>query len=92
MDLDFSVKPVKIEEERDGEGNLFKTVTFEDLTTDINVNLKFIVNMKNNLKELSFSDPFPVVGIKNLDDKYLKSSKLVQSDDPVIRNLAKKLS
>ncbi|MCX7991643.1 MAG: transglutaminase family protein [Proteobacteria bacterium] len=92
LDIKFSVRPVKTEEEKDREGNVFKVAYFENVDKDIDIVLNFVVNKKNNLKELIFNDSFPVKDLSNVNSRYLSSSPLVQSDDERIKTVAIKLA
>ncbi len=92
IDIDFSTKPIKMEEERDKEGNTFKVVHFESVSKDIDVKISFVVKKVNDLKELTFDDTFPIKEPLKVDQRYLKATALVQSDDERIKAVAKKLS
>lgn len=92
LDIKFSLNPIKIEDDKDNEGNIFKVAHFENIEKDIDISLTYLIKKKNNLKEITFSDTFPVKDLTAIDQRYLKATKLVQSDDSRIKDIAKKLS
>ncbi len=92
LNVDFSVKPAKIEEQKDKEGNTFKTVYFENISKDIEVKINFLVKKKHTLKVIEFTDEYPVKNLTGINEKYLSKSSMVQSEEPEIKELARRIA
>ncbi len=92
LDISYSIPPSKTEDQKDKEGNTFRILYFENVSKDIDVKIRFVVKKKDSLRELVFNDPFPIKELRGINDKYVSKSAMAQSEDPEIKEIAKRIS
>ncbi|MEW6740268.1 MAG: transglutaminase-like domain-containing protein [Nitrospirota bacterium] len=92
LNIKFDPQPVKVDDATDEFGNRFKVVTWNNLSKDVRVNITFETNIKSELSAMESKAPFPLNPIPKSDLLYLKPTGMVQSNDPEIISLSKKLT
>lgn len=92
IDVIFSPEPLKITDIKDKYGNNFKEVYYEKLSKNASVQINFDIDIETKLSAIESTASFPLKDIPEDIKIYLKSTKLVQSDDAELIALAKKLT
>ncbi len=92
LNIKFDPQPVKVDDATDEFGNRFKVVTWNNLSKDVRINITFETNIKSELSAMESKAPFPLNPIPKSDLLYLKPTGMVQSNDPEIISLSKKLT
>lgn len=92
LTINYSTPPKKIIDKKDSFGNTFKEVEFENLTNDLQISIRFTVDINSKLKELDTQALFPVKNLPEETKLFLKPTKLVQSDSDEIVITAKQLT
>ena len=90
---EFEPRPATTKDETDSFGNHFRTVTWENLTTDARVNITYTAALHSELyQRRSSSAPFPEGTVAEELRVYLKETSLVQSTAPQVKELATRLT
>jgi transglutaminase-like putative cysteine protease len=92
LEIKYSVNPAKVEDETDKFGNKYKQVTWENLSKDVQIQIKYNVDMSSHLSAIESNAPFPLRSIPKDTEIYLKSTKMVQSESADIVTVMKKLT
>lgn len=92
LTINYSTPPKKIIDRKDSYGNTFKEVEFENLTNNLQISIKFAVDINSNLKELDTHALFPVKNLPEETKLFLQPTKLVQSENDKIVITAKQLT
>jgi transglutaminase-like putative cysteine protease len=92
LNIKFDPQPVKVNDATDEFGNRFKVVTWNNLNSDVRVNITFETNIKSELSAMESKAPFPLNPIPESELLYLKPTGIVQSNAPEITALVKKLT
>ncbi len=89
--LDLVPQPSHRKEERDKRGNRILRVAWKNPDKPIDVSMRFIALNETILKRINSTASFPLADIPGNIKDYLSSTKLVQVNDPSIKNKAKSL-
>ncbi|HEY5514090.1 MAG TPA: transglutaminase family protein, partial [Geomonas sp.] len=90
--LSFDPQPSSVKDETDSYGNLYKVVTWRQLTGDARATIAFTTAIEAMLDPLAANAPFPLASVPDEARLYLQASKLVQSADPEISGKAAELT
>lgn len=90
--VDITPRPADVREEQDHLGNLRRKVTWRNLRTDPEVKIAFDARVEAVLASMESRAPFPLTGVGAAERQYLKSTPLVQVENPDIRALSRKLT
>jgi len=92
LNIKFDPQPLKVDDATDEFGNRFKVVTWNDINKDVRVNITFETNIKSEISAMESRATFPLNTIPKSELLYLKPTGMVQSNDPDIISLSKKLT
>ncbi|MCE5194355.1 MAG: transglutaminase-like domain-containing protein [Nitrospiraceae bacterium] len=92
LDLKFSIEPSSVIDDVDRFGNRFKKVRWDNLRQNVNITISFDSRIKSELKYMESKSQFPLANISGSESLFLKSTGLVQSEDPEIAELSRRLT
>ncbi len=92
LQVDILPKPARIEDERDGLGNVRKKITWHNLRADPEVRISFDARVEAVLSAMENTQAFPLKALAGPERLYLKSTPLVQSENPEIQALSRELT
>jgi len=90
--LEFVPPPQDRQEKTDRHGNRIITAIWEKPQNDATAKLAFDARTRTRLELLNTQNPFPLSSIPQDKEIFLQPTKQVQSEDPEINNLARKLT
>lgn len=91
-DAVYSTRPAQSNVTRDDAGNLLLTERWEHPSAPIQVTRRLVVETKSALPTVQSRAAFPVGAVAPDAARFLKSTGMVQSADPRIRDLARRLT
>jgi transglutaminase-like putative cysteine protease len=90
--LDLDPYPARVEDERDGAGNAWKTITWQNLRGDAQARISFEARLTAGLSAMESAEPFPVKNVGSGQASYLRPTQFVQSESPEVRALSRQLT
>jgi transglutaminase-like putative cysteine protease len=88
----FYPEPTTVRDDNDKFGNRFRTVTWNGLNSDARVTIEFQAHVRSGISAMESAVPFPLRPVGPEEGYYLKATGMVQSDNPEIAALSKKLT
>jgi hypothetical protein len=90
--ITFSPEPQKKNTTTDDRGNKTVLATWTNVPSTIDAVVSFDAQTNTGLEAIQSNAPFPLASIPQTLKVYLQTSEQVQTDDPAIRDLARKLT
>lgn len=88
----FYPEPTTVRDDSDKFGNNFRTVTWNGIRSDARVTIEFQAHVRSGISAMESAVPFPLRPVGPEEGHYLKATGMVQSDNPEIAALSKKLT
>jgi hypothetical protein len=85
-------KPSSSTIEKDRFGNRFQMVAWNNLATDVRINLTYTAVIHAQLSAMESRTPFPIGSVAEKDALFLEPTELTQSHAPEIAELARRLT
>lgn len=92
LKVEYDPDPARVEDERDGAGNSWKTITWQNLRQDARARISFEARVAAGLSAMESSEPFPVMHMASAEAAYLRPTQFVQSDSPEMQALSRQLT
>ena len=90
--IEFDPNPSKVEDERDGGGNAWRTIIWRNLRRDAQARISFEARVTAGLSAMESAEPFPLKNVPPRETAYLRPTQFVQSESPEIRALSRELT
>lgn len=90
--LNITPRPSSSTVEKDRFGNRFQKAVWKNLDSDVRISLTYTADVRSELSAMESRTPFPIGTVSGAEALYLKSTEMVQSDAPGIRDLARQLT
>ncbi|MDI9560182.1 MAG: transglutaminase domain-containing protein [Pseudomonadota bacterium] len=90
--VEFNPKPERIDDERDKFGNVLKSIVWKNINRNVHINMTFDTTIKANLVAMESREPFPLMNVSRQEEEYLIPTEHIQSNDPEILSLARRLT
>ena len=90
--VELDPNPARVEDERDGAGNTWKTITWQNLRRDAQARISFEARVTAGLSAMESIEPFPVKHAASGQAAYLRPTQFVQSDSPEVQALSRQLT
>lgn len=91
LDIALSPEPNSSTVETDRFGNRFQRVSWNNVTQDIRVNLKYTANVHTQLTDMASKTAFPLGSLASKESLYLQHTDMVQGNSE-IKSLARQLT
>jgi len=91
LDIALSPEPTNSTVETDRFGNRFQRVSWNNVTQDIRVNLKYTANVHTQLTDMASKTAFPLGSLASKESLYLQHTDMVQGNSE-IKSLARQLT
>jgi transglutaminase-like putative cysteine protease len=92
FEVTSSPEPTEIKEITDSFGNRYRTLIWRNLKGDARTAITYTTSITARIASRTSSIPFPLQKVSEQEQVFLKKSKLVQSDDPQVMELARQLT
>ena len=92
LDIQCDPRPSNAIDEIDEFGNRYRQLTWNNITSDVQVKMVFDAHIKVELHAMESRTPFPLSTIPSAEMIYLKPTRYVQSNNPEIASKAKILT
>lgn len=91
LDIGLSPEPTSSTVETDRFGNRFQRVSWNNVSQDIRVNLKYTANVHTQLTDMASKTAFPLGSLASKESLYLQHTDMVQGNSE-IKSLARQLT